>query len=144
MSLEDHIEKTPDPAAPKKLDLQKCRGLIARAPKFSRLPTGDTIVEFAEQLQLAIAEVGGASTQIVNAQNEAMRYQREAEAANSDVRTANQQLVAVREELRQAKDELMRLKAAAATTETVKQAAEPKKRGPKAKVVPMVVEKKAQ
>lgn len=131
MPIEDRIEKAPSPDAPKVLDLGKCQKLIAAAPRYSRLPTGDFIQDMAEQLQLALADVTGASTKIVNAQNEALRYKRETETANSEVLTANQNLLAAREELAALKSK------AQATAVTSAPVEAPKKRGPKAKVVPI-------
>lgn len=145
MALEDYLPKPVDPSAPKALDLSLCRQLISRAPKFSMQPAGDTIREFAEQLKLAMDELGGTSTKIVTAQNEAMRYQREAEAANNETRAANQALIQARDELKEAKDQLEAVRQDLAAVKW-KAPDEPvkvqKKRGPKAKVVPMVSEQK--
>jgi hypothetical protein len=139
MALEDYLPKPVDPNAPKVLDLALCRQLIARAPRFSMQPAGDTIREFAEQLQLAMNEIGGTSTKIVTAQNEATRYQREAETANNETRVANQALILAREELAK-----MKAKVAPVAVVSVDSAPSvekvPKKRGPKAKVVPMQTE----
>lgn len=137
MALEDYIPKPVDPNAPKVLDLALCRQLIARAPRFSMQPAGDTIREFAEQLQLAMNEIGGTSTKIVTAQNEATRYQREAETANNETRVANQALLQAREELAALKAKVIpdAPPESAAVVEKV-----PKKRGPRAKVVPMQTE----
>lgn len=134
MALEDFLPKVPDPAVPKALDLALCRRLINAAPRNSFLPGGGMLVEFGEQLQLAINEVSGSAGKIIAAQNEAMRFQREAETANNDLRAANMALLAAREELAQLKATLAVYRA---TAEAKTPAPEPKKRGPKAKVVPM-------
>jgi hypothetical protein len=135
MPIEDRIETPPPADAPKALDLAKCQKLIAAADKYRRLPTGDLIQEYAEQLKLATAELGGVSTKIVNAQNEALRYQRETENANRDLNAANIALLGVRGELRMAQGELAALKPKEEANPAAADA--PKKRGRPAKVVPI-------
>lgn len=111
MPIQDRIETPQDPNAPKALDLLKAQRLVAAAAKYERLPTGDVIRQFGEQLKCALDEIAGSSTKIVQAQNEATRYQREAENANRDTQAANTALAKAREELAAARTEIESLKA---------------------------------
>lgn len=133
MALEDFIPKQVDPAAPKTLDLAECRRLITAAPRHAFTPSGGMLVSFGEQLQFALNEISGAAGKVVAAQNDALRFQREAETANAELRAAHLALIAAREELAQLKTQQANLLNAQKPAEVPVA----KKRGPKAKVVPM-------
>lgn len=157
-----------DPNAPKVLDLELSQKLIRAAPKLGRTPNGDIVVQMGEQLACALAKLAEGSTAVVTAQNDATRYQREAETANREVATMNTQLAQVREERDGVKAQMAALEADAAklreaigllTTlkptmvvrpddlvgmvQEIVRDLQPKKRGPKAKVVPMPDERRA-
>lgn len=138
MALEDFIPKPVDPGTPKVLDLALCRRLINAAPRNSFLPGGGMLVEFAEQLQLALNEITGSTSKVVGAQNEAMRFQREAEAANTELRSANLALIAARQELAQTKAQLFSYNTTSgAMNPPASENAAPKTRKARAEVVPM-------
>jgi hypothetical protein len=106
----------PPPPAPT-FDRNKARGLLNTATRYGRNPGGDFVALMAEQLRLALAEIDGSQGRINQAQSEQLRAIREAE-------TANAECVLLRREL-------LALKTKPA------EIAVPKKRGPRAKVVPM-------
>lgn len=127
-----------DPSAPKVLDLDKCRKFVAGAGRYSRLPVGDMIQEIADQINLLLAEVGSAGGKVSAAQGDAIRYQREAELAAGELMKLRPELLAAKEEIRLLKAQLSKESVVTSV------AATRKKRGPKAKVVQLSAEAKAQ
>ncbi len=145
------LEKDPrierlDPNASPTLDLARCQQMIRSAPQHARFPLGDVVQRMAEQLKCAVDELGTISTKITDSNNQMLRYQKEAETANAEVRTMQSMLGTAREDLRVAKEELAALRAKVAEEEKARTAAAaeaPKKRGPRAKVVPIETPKAA-
>ena len=131
MPLEDMIEKPVDPNAPKVFDPGMAQRLIRTFPRFAASPHASIIVPLGEQLQCAVALIDGANALAVSARGDAVRYEREANVANTEVKTMQALLVTAREERDAARRELDSLKAAPAPVEV------PKKRGRRAKIVPM-------
>lgn len=124
---------TPDSASPgsaSSLDRAKCHKLIEWSARVSRLPGSEQYQEIAAQLKLALFEIDGADTRIDRAQNETLRYQRELEIANVEVRQLRAELIARRASVEQPAP------AGAASG--------PKKRGPRAKIVPISTQAAAQ
>lgn len=137
---ESYAPKATDPNAPKTLDLDLARKLAKAAPKYGRMPNGDVVSQMGEQLACALDRLEQGSTAVVTAQNDATRYQRESENANREVQTMMTQLAQVREER-----DALRVKVAALEGEltVLKTPPAPKKRGPKAKVVPINPQREA-
>lgn len=131
-----------DPNAPPKLDLDLARKLCNASRTYQRLPNGDVMVAMATQLKCALDRLQEGTSAVTSAQNDVTRYQREAENANREVQAMTAQLGSVREERDTLKDKVAALEKDIASLKAPPElpkieALAPKKRGPKAKVVPI-------
>lgn len=126
MSPENDNAGTPAP----KLDRAECNRLLNWARAYPRLPAYEAINALATQLSLALADIDSTETRFDRAQNDTLRYQRELETANIEVRTLRTEVI----ELRAKKPTAM------PQSDATKAPVAGKKRGPKAKIVPMAPE----
>jgi hypothetical protein len=139
---------TPDtdqPGAAPTLDRAKCRTLINWVPNAVRLPHYQQVRDLGDQLQAALTLIANSDTRVDNAQNETLRYQRELETANAEVRQLREEVITLR--AAQVKAPAATSKPSAAAPEVNVPAATPpapKKRGPRAKVVPISTQAAAQ
>jgi hypothetical protein len=120
---------TPPPPKPT-FDRAKVQRLLNTASRYGRIPGSDFIAEMAEQLRLSVAEIDGTAAKIDHEQANNLRAQRERDDALAECRVLRQDLLAAR------------AKISAAPKPDDTPAPTPKKRGRKAKIVPME-EKKA-
>lgn len=113
-------------APPAVLSREKVQSIMATVTRMARMPGAEFMQAAVEQLKLAIAEIDAAQRKIDTAQSGEIRAQREADTAIA--------------ECRRLREDLLNMRAMAQPVAVT----EVKKRGPKAKVVALPDQKKAQ
>ncbi len=119
---DESLDSAPPPPPKPTFDRAKAQRLLNTASRYGRIPGSDFIAEIADQLRLALGEIDGSQAKIDRAQAEQLQAVREAEAANAEAVLLRREVLALK----------------------TKPAEAPKKRGPRAKLIPIATQPEQQ